>query len=155
MEKGWRGGERNHRCARGRKKQAECASHLIEPRSALSSPPSPSGRLVLRRAGETAGRGCVDASGYSQQPRLIGVIHVPVEWSKPIRRQGEGEKERGRDTRRDPQAGVFGNEGIINRSERGGVRCTGRSKFLLQQSGFFLSFFLFFCGHHCVLRLTP
>lgn len=52
-------------------KHAECASHLIEPRSALSPPSSPSVRLVLRLAGETARRRCVDVSGYSQQPRLI------------------------------------------------------------------------------------
>lgn len=90
--------------------QAECASHLIEPGSALSSPSSPSGRSVLRRSGETARRRRVDASEYSQQPSLIGVIHVPVEWLKPIHSQGEGERGRrtewGRDLRRDLHAGV-------------------------------------------------
>lgn len=73
VEKGWRGVEKNHRyaCVWGGGKHAECASHLIEPRSALSPPSSPSVRLVLRLAGETARRRCVDVSGYSQQPRLI------------------------------------------------------------------------------------
>ncbi len=65
----------------------------------ISSPSSPSGRSVLRRAGETSRRRCVDASGYSQRPSLIGVIHVPVEWLKPIQSQGEGDRERVRGER--------------------------------------------------------
>lgn len=49
---------------------------------------------MQRRAGETSGRRCVDAGGYSQPSSLIGVIHVPVEWLKPTQRQGEGARER-------------------------------------------------------------
>lgn len=65
-------GGRNHRCACvgwGGNERAECASHLIEPRSANSSPSSPSVRSVLRRA-RGAGRRRVGASGCAQQLRL-------------------------------------------------------------------------------------
>lgn len=83
-------------------KQAEYASHLTEPRGALSSPSSPSERSV---GAAPCGRRCVDASGYSQPPSLIGVIHVRVEWLEPLRaREKARERRERRDSRRDPQA---------------------------------------------------
>ena len=83
---------------------------------------------MLRRAGEAATKRCVDARGYPQQPRLIGVIHVPVEWPKPIHSQGEGEEEESGEEIRTQES--FGNEGLVSRTEKLGLHASG-SKFLL------------------------
>lgn len=80
------------------------------------------------------------ASGYSQPPSLIGVIRFPVEWLKTIHSAGEEGESGDEISRRDPQAGLFGNEGIINRRD---ARQQVKVSFA-EAEVFFLS-----CGHRC------